>query len=66
MKLKTYMARNGLTDVEFGRIIGRERSVVSKMRREKHMPPLELAKDIHRLTRGKVSLHDWRLQDAPE
>lgn len=59
MKLQTYMTKKRLDDTAFGEIIGKDRTMVSKYRRGKVVPPLEIIAKIEDATARKVSFRDF-------
>jgi DNA-binding XRE family transcriptional regulator len=52
--LAAYMAREGLTDEALGRLVGRERSTITKLRLGQARPSLDLAVKIAALSKGDV------------
>jgi len=59
MKLKEYLSMKDMTDAQFSELLGKERSVVTKYRLGKVMPPLEVIAEIERATKGAVSFRDF-------
>jgi transcriptional regulator with XRE-family HTH domain len=57
--LEAYMAREGIDDAALAARIGRERSTVSKIRRGKLRPTLEIAALIEGVTNGSVPMQSW-------
>lgn len=59
MKLQEYMKLKGLNDEEMAALIGKERTLVSKYRRGKVEPPLEVIAAIEEATERAVSFQDF-------
>ena len=59
MKLQEYMELKNLTDEQMAEIIGKERTLVSKYRRGKVSPPLEVIAVIEAKTDRAVSYQDF-------
>jgi ribosome-binding protein aMBF1 (putative translation factor) len=57
--LASYMDREGINDADFAPRIGRDRSMVNKLRRGRARPTLELAAMIERETGGEVPMASW-------
>jgi hypothetical protein len=57
--LGTYLDRVGEADGDFGARIGRDRTMVSKLRRGLIRPTLDLAATIERETSGAVPMKAW-------
>ncbi|WP_375194673.1 helix-turn-helix domain-containing protein [Sphingobium sp.] len=57
--LQDYMDRKKVTDADLSAKIGRDRSIVSRIRRGKMLPSLEIAAAIERATGGKVPMKSW-------
>ena len=57
--LQSYMEREKVSDTAFSEMIGRDRSVVSRLRRGKMLPSLEVAAVIENVTSGKVPMSSW-------
>lgn len=57
--LDTYLKDKGIGDAEFAPLIGRDRSMVSKLRRGIVRPTLDLADAIERETGGAVPIRSW-------
>lgn len=57
--LARYLKANELTDAAFALTVGRERSVITKLRHGKASPSLELAFLIERETAGAVPASSW-------
>jgi len=57
--LASYMQKAGVGDADFGSRIGRDRSMVSKLRRGILRPTLDLAAAIETETKGEVPMSVW-------
>jgi len=57
--LATYLADNGIRQIDFARAIGTTQPMVSKLARGGMMPTLDLAYRIHKATGGSVPLESW-------
>ncbi|MBB3910861.1 helix-turn-helix domain-containing protein [Sphingomonas desiccabilis] len=57
--LADYMARQRITDAEFASLIGKDRSLVNRMRRGEARPTLEVAAQIEVSTNGEVPMQAW-------
>lgn len=53
------MERKGVTDAELAAIIGRDRTMVNRIRRGLVRPTLDLAAVIETATAGEVSMQSW-------
>ena len=62
--LDTYLERAKITDDDFGALIERDRTMVSKLRRGKLLPTLEVAGRIERVTNGEVPMQSWVREQA--
>lgn len=58
-KLASYMDRQGINDADFAAQIGRDRSMVNRLRRGIMRPTLDLAASIERVTEGAVPMRAW-------
>jgi transcriptional regulator with XRE-family HTH domain len=54
MQLANWMAEHGVRDEDLAEALGVDRSTISRIRRRKQRPSLELAAGIERITKGKV------------
>lgn len=59
MKLQEYMNLKNISDEEMAEMIGKERTLVSKYRRGKVAPPLEVIAVIEAKTNRAVSFQDF-------
>ncbi|MFV1919159.1 hypothetical protein VPH46_06970 [Sphingomonas sp. MJ1 (PH-R8)] len=57
--LDAYLNRERIKDADFAPLIGRDRSMVSKLRRGLVRPTLELADRIEQKTNGEVPIRSW-------
>ena len=57
--LATYMEREGVSDADLSGRIGRDRSMVNKLRRGVLRPTLDVAAAIERETGGSVTMQTW-------
>lgn len=62
--LDAYLKAENVGDADFATRIGRDRTMVSKLRRGVLKPTLELAGKIENETGGVVSMQSW-VEDAP-
>jgi hypothetical protein len=65
-ELDAYLKRNGINDADFAPLIGRDRSMVSKLRRGIVRPTIDLAAVIEEKTQGAVPLRAWVTQAPAE
>jgi hypothetical protein len=63
--LDTYLRERSISDAEFGAIINRDRTIVSKLRRGVLLPTLEVAGAIEVATDGQVPMQAWVGQTRP-
>ena len=63
--LDTYMKRAGISDAELAQQIGRDRSMISKIRRGVIKPTLDTAASIERATSGLVPMQSWAVETPP-
>lgn len=59
MHLKAWMEANGKTDSDVAVLVGRDRSIVSRLRRDELRPTAELMERIAEATAGAVMPNDW-------
>lgn len=57
--LAHYMERHGLGDAEMAMLIGKDRSVVNRIRRGDVRPTLDVAAQIEASTNGEVPMQAW-------
>lgn len=57
--LATYMDRNKIDDASFAVLIGKDRSLVNRLRRGGVRPTLEVAAKIEAVTSGEVPMQAW-------
>lgn len=57
--LQNYMVRHGIGDAEFALLIGKDRSVVNRLRRGDVRPTLDVAALIETRTNGEVPMQAW-------
>ena len=57
--LQTYMQRHGIGDAEFALLIGKDRSVINRLRRGDVRPTLDVAGLIEAKTNGEVPMQAW-------
>jgi len=60
-ELDAYLKARNIPDSEFAPLIGRDRSMVSKLRHGRLRPTLDLADAIERATSGVVPIRSWLL-----
>ncbi|WP_168377324.1 helix-turn-helix domain-containing protein [Sphingomonas sp. Leaf343] len=66
-QLDSFMKQNGMTDAQFAALIGRDRSLVNRLRNGSALPTLEVAAIIERETDGSVPMNGWlALEDASD
>lgn len=63
--LSTYMKREGVTDSTMALAIGKDRSLVTRLRHGSIRPTIEVAGAIERETCGEVTMQSW-LMPTPE
>ena len=59
MKLDDFMRLKGISDDGMGKILSKDRTIVSKYRRGSVMPPLSVIALIEKETDGAVSFRDF-------
>lgn len=59
MKLQTYLTKHGIADPEFAKKIGKDRSLVSKYRRGKAKPSIDVIAKIEAATSRAVTFRDF-------
>ncbi len=64
MKLADYLTLKGLSDADFGELIGKDRSTVSRLRRTNQCPSRETMQAIADATKGAVTANDFWLAEA--
>ena len=57
--LADYMDRHQIGDADFAARIGKERSVVNRLRRGNVRPTLDVAAQIEKETNGEVPMQAW-------
>lgn len=57
--LDSYLTDNKIKEADFAPLIGRDRSMVSKLRRGVVRPSIDLADLIERVTDGAVTMKSW-------
>ncbi len=62
--LANYMKSEGISDAEFALRIGRDRSLVNKLRRGIVRPTLDLAAVIETQTGGEIPMQAWAPAEA--
>jgi DNA-binding transcriptional regulator YdaS (Cro superfamily) len=62
--LANYMSEHEIGDAEFALRIGKDRTLVNRLRRGEVKPTLEVAAAIERETDGKVVMQAWIPGDA--
>ena len=65
--LADYMKRADITDAAFAALIGKDRSLVNRLRRGEVRPTLEVAAEIEAKTSGAIPMQAWvDVAEAPE
>lgn len=59
MHLKDWMSENGKSDSDVALLVGRDRSIVSRLRRDELRPTAELMEKVAEITGGAVLPNDW-------
>lgn len=59
MRLDVYLKKNGLTDEEFGSLVGLSQSYVNRLRRGEGRPSLGALERIRDRTSGEVTADDF-------
>jgi transcriptional regulator with XRE-family HTH domain len=62
--LAAYLKKAGIRDADFADQIGRDRTMVSKLRRGTVRPTLDLAAVIERETSGGVPMQAWTAEQV--
>ncbi|AKM09854.1 hypothetical protein AB433_07445 [Croceicoccus naphthovorans] len=57
--LAAYMERNKISDADLAVVIGKDRSIVNRIRQGKMRPTLEVAALIERHTNGEIPMQAW-------
>lgn len=57
--LATYMDRNSIKDADFAALIGKDRTLVNRIRRGLVRPTIDVAADIEAKTNGDVPMQAW-------
>lgn len=57
--LASYMDRKEISDAAFASLIGKDRTLVNRLRRGIVRPTLDVAAEIEALTNGEVSMQSW-------
>lgn len=60
------MTKHGIGDAAFADLIGKDRSLVNRLRRGEVRPTLEVAAEIERQTAGEVVMQAWLPSEAGE
>jgi len=60
------MERKSIGDAEFAVLIGKDRSLVNRLRRGDVRPTLDVAAKIEVVTEGEVTMQAWVETPAPE
>lgn len=61
--LAAYMERKQISDAEFALLIGKDRSLVNRLRRGEVRPTLDVAADIEAKTDGEIPMQAWVAAD---
>lgn len=59
MKLDQWMTENGVSDLDLAARVGRDRTVISKLRKGQIGPSIEVLGAITRLSDGQVTVEDF-------
>ena len=59
MTLDQYIRDKGLTNAEFGELVGANHSTISRLRKGKQVPGPDLMVAIYEVTEGAVSANDF-------
>lgn len=57
--LATYMEREEISDADFAALIGKDRSLVNRLRRGLVRPTLDVAAEIEAKTSGAIPMQAW-------
>lgn len=57
--LAAYMAREKIGDAELAALIGKDRSLVNRIRRGEVRPTLDVAAQIEACTNGEIPMQAW-------
>lgn len=63
--LASFMEREGLSDADIATLIGKDRSLVNRLRRGEVRPTLDVAAEIETKTNGQVPMQAWVGIDRP-
>lgn len=66
MKLSQYLEKHGLSDADFGAVVGRDRATVNRWRNEMVRPDWDSLLAIEQATNGKVTAKDFVEKSAPK
>lgn len=64
MKLAHWLARENRTDAWLAERVGRDRSIITRIKRGDALPSVEVAAAIQRLTGGEVTATDYERRQA--
>lgn len=63
--LDSFMKRKGIGDTELATLIGKDRTLVNRLRRGLVRPTLDVAGQIEAVTEGEITMQSW-VHEAPE
>ena len=64
--LADYLKRHSLTDAEFASRIGKDRSLVNRIKRGEVRPTLDVAAQIESETAGEIPMQSWIDPQTPQ
>jgi DNA-binding transcriptional regulator YdaS (Cro superfamily) len=57
--LQTFMDREKIGDADFAALIGKDRTLVNRLRRGLVRPTLDVASQIETVTKGEIPMQSW-------
>jgi transcriptional regulator with XRE-family HTH domain len=66
MKLAAYLQKNGISDEDFGQLIGVTRQAVHRYKTFERFPERSVLAEISKVTKGEVTANDFVLDQAIE
>ena len=66
MKLEEWMHENKVSDADLAGRVGRDRTIISKLRKGQIKPSLEVLVAVTRITEGQVTVNDFMPEQPPD
>lgn len=66
MKLEEWMQNNSVSDADLAGRVGRDRTIISKLRKGQIKPSIKVLLAITRLTDGQVTIEDFMPEQSPD